>query len=217
MKNTLSAILEFRFSRFAGLFLAAMLCHLLVSCGESAPPAQGPGHEQETKGEAAAPLPAADNEPATAAVAHCEAAEKARLAGDQTGWEHHVKEAFLLFDTSPLPADISRRVLDTALAYAQATPGEEGSVVAIRFALQTLDWSPEKRDAFQEYHFAEQQYREIDEVYKAADAMARSNRRLNEQLGGGTAPISVDTQLLMRHGGAFQLYLQAKERFEAFE
>lgn len=76
---------------------------------------------------------------------------------------------------------------------------------------------PTLPSAFQEYHFAEQQYGEIDEVYKVADAMARSNRRLNEQLGGGTAPISVDTQLLMRHGGAFQLYLQAKERFEAFE
>lgn len=150
------------------------------------------------------------------ALGLCEAAAKARAAGDVKAWERHVKDAFLIFDTKPLPKDTARRVLETALAYAEATPGEEGTAVALRFDLSTLDWSLEKRAAFRDLHYAEKQYLEINQGYEAAESMIRRQRRFNEQGGGRASAVpGIDPNLMMQRNAAFQLYKEAKQRFDA--
>lgn len=201
-------------SSFRLLGTACFLSGFLVTCGQ-APQAGEPGPAAEEVSATAAPR--ADSPAAAAALAHCATAEKARASGDLAAWEREVKEAFLLFDTKPLPEETTRKVLETVLAYAEATPGEEGVAVAVRFFMDTLHWSPEKRAAYRELHDAERQYEEINQYYTAAESMARSHRQLQEQLpsGGYSQSPEIDPQLTLRRNAAFLLYIQARERFEA--
>ena len=206
--------------------LACCACGLffLTACGKKSQPKQ-PEFSAQTVPASGVQTPAAEVSTApptdaadlsAQALLLCDAAAKAREAGDLKAWETHVKDAFLIFDSKPLPKDTARRVLETALAYAEATPGEEGTAVAIRFDLSTLDWSLEKRAAYRELHYAEKQYLEINQVYEAAESMLRRQRRINEQGGGrSSAALGLDRNLMMQRNAAFQLYMQAKQRFEA--
>lgn len=197
---------------------------LLMACGKE-PQTYPPESSAQSMPAAVVPAPSAAVStappPAAAdlsaqALGLCEAATKARAAGDVKAWERHVKDAFLIFDTKPLPKDTARRVLETALAYAEATPGEEGTAVALRFDLSTLDWSLEKRAAFRDLHYAEKQYLEINQSYEASESLIRRQRRLNEQGGGRSAAVSgIDPNLMMQRNAAFQLYKEAKQRFDA--
>ena len=218
--------------------LVAGLALLLAACGDASRKADTESGRPEAPAVVApAPtegLPSSDPPPAliadsvppatdvsAQALALCEAAAKARAAGDLKAWEARVKEAFLIFDSQPLPRDTARRVLETALAYAEATPGEEGTAVAIRFDLQTQGWSLEKRAAYREFHFAERQYAKINHAYEAAESMVRQQQRLNEQSSGqfpgarSSSGLRMDPSLMMKRNAAFQLYMQARQRFES--
>lgn len=206
--------------------LAGCACglFLLTACGKE-PKAKQPDSSAQMAPAAGVPTPAAavttapppaTADPSAQALSLCDAAAKARTAGDVQAWERHVKDAFFIFDAKPLPKDTARRVLETALAYAEATPGEEGTAVAMRFDLSTLDWSLEKRAAYRELHYAEKQYLEINQGYEAAESLVRQQRRMNEQGGvRSSAAAGIDPNLMMQRNAAFQLYKEAKQRFDA--
>lgn len=115
------------------------------------------------------PINPVSESPSDVAIAHCEAAVQALEAGDTKKWQHHVKEAYLIYDTQHLPVLHSRLILKIALAHAKATPGEENSVTAIQSALNNINSSPEKRTSFRELHFAEEQYPKINLHYTAVE------------------------------------------------